>query len=774
MNPRVLPDTSAVRGHLDDRISLHMLHPRQADDPMRLCGRIMTQLDHYFSMRHLTYLSGQRDLFFQAVTAILQAQPGTVTAVPFQPGLGKSTLIRALLEILSEEFRGGTPIAERMGGVLVVVEKTAEADELEQLCNQAGGTPVAKAISSINDYNLSQGRCLNGRAATYAECPGRQCPDYAICPLAQAPSQTHQTPVLILLHARYQRHLEDMTPFLTWEGTDGRIHTRTLLLVDELPNLIEDNLLDLSLLNRLESVFAQLKPSYQPRYRVEKSSLLYQWNTCIRTPFFRLVKHILKQPGLYGILSPEDFTAAGFAEEALQAVRADIVRYVDTPVHDALRVVDILLAQENAYYAVGQDTALFFPRLRTLGGEGQPAAVIFSGTASLSPELADNPKIHMLSTSPLESYQRLHIHIQRGDVFSSSKSGLAREQNQVALTAWFRFLLPLLAQRHSHILAVTYQQYARQIWKAVPDFHELLIPYIAADGSPQPLLPYFGGLNGSNLYRQSTCVVCLGLNRFEPRDYISRTLALDFDGSRKTELCAGLRQNPAVQLDCCLPVMQMQDLTLARDLVQLVFRSALRNHAETQPIELWLLQPPNGVVGHLQSYFPGCAIEEHRELPDSCRLAAVTHRNYQGQKTHAAKLLSYLMAQDGGSALTPEEIRSATGLSQAQFKEAKKNREVIRYFNEHIQTYGSGINTVYYRKSNSICISPFQTVETTQKGGMSIAHGNPGRPEAGDHLADQSGSAEPGNTGDSGAHLPAISGSKLSSGHVPVRQGTAV
>ena len=160
-----------------------------------------------------------------------------------------------------------------------------------------------------------------------------------------------------------------------------------------------------------------------------------------------------------------------------------------------------------------------------------------------------------------------------------------------------------------------------------------------------------------------------------------------------------------------------------------------------------------GVVGHLQSYFPGCAIEEHRELPVSCRLAAVTHRNYQGLKTHAAKLLSYLMAQDGGSALTPEEIRSATGLSQAQFKEAKKNREVIRYFNEHIQTYGSGINTVYYRKSNSICISPFQTVETTQKGGMSIAHGNPGRPEAGDHLADQSGSAEPGNTGDSGAHL---------------------
>lgn len=36
-------------------------------------------------------------------------------------------------------------------------------------------------------------------------------------------------------------------------------------------------------------------------------------------------------------------------------------------------------------------------------------------------------------------------------------------------------------------------------------------------------------MNGSNLYRESTCVICLGLNRFEPREYISRTLALDFD-----------------------------------------------------------------------------------------------------------------------------------------------------------------------------------------------------------------------------------------------------
>ena len=47
----------------------------------------------------------------------------------------------------------------------------------------------------------------------------------------QAAGRTQETPILILLHARYQRYMEDMSPFLTWYRED-REHRRTLLLVD--------------------------------------------------------------------------------------------------------------------------------------------------------------------------------------------------------------------------------------------------------------------------------------------------------------------------------------------------------------------------------------------------------------------------------------------------------------------------------------------------------------------------------------------------------------
>lgn len=118
----------------------------------------------------LTYLSGQRDLLAQAVEAVLQAVPSTAAAILFQPGLGKSTMIRTLMTVFSREFQENTSIAQAIGGVIVVVEKTAEAEELEELCNGfRNQAPVAKAIPGVGRFlwptQPNTPSC--GRAAAY-------------------------------------------------------------------------------------------------------------------------------------------------------------------------------------------------------------------------------------------------------------------------------------------------------------------------------------------------------------------------------------------------------------------------------------------------------------------------------------------------------------------------------------------------------------------------------------------------------------------------------
>lgn len=676
------------------------LNPRSKSDPMLLHPLVMKELDNYFSIRGLTYLSNQRKLLAQAVEAVLQAVPGTVTAIPFQPGLGKSTLIRAMLAVFSREFHQNTSIAQVLGGVIVVVEKTAEAEELELLCNNGIEPIIARAISSPNDYNLAQGKCLNGSATIFEECPGRNCPDYADCPLVQSASRVHDTPILIMLHARYQRYMENMAPFLSWEDASGE-HKRTLLLVDELPPMIEDNDLNLVTLNKFEAEFDQIKPSRQLLAWKEKSSLLFKWNEVMRTPFFKLGKVVRNCCGKYGIVSRKELEEAGFTPEKLDALQKQVSEHVGSDNHASLQLINAIMMAQNTYYAVERDFSLFSPRIRILHGKTQPATFLFSGTASLSPELSHNPDIQSFHDRNLESFQRLHIHVQRGDVFNASKSGLAKPKNLSSIISWLHFILPQVVQTHKKVLLVTYKSYSIILRNALQDFLDVLIPYIGADGQAKQMLPYFGGLNGSNLYREATCVICVGLNRFEPKDYICRTLALDFDGTCKGEIDAAMEVTEGrVRLDSFPCVMAMQDITLARDLVQLVFRSALRNHGEDQPIELWLLQPPNGVLSHLRNYFEDCQIQEFSDLPESCVLAATINKEYMGQQTHAGKLLAFLEKYPENSELTPAQIRIATGLSPKQFKEAKKNQQVQQYFAAHVETFGSGKNTVYRKISS--------------------------------------------------------------------------
>lgn len=699
MREGIKESASELRLNIEGRAeneSIEKLIPRSDYDPERLHGHVMKKIKNYFSTRGLTYIPGQEDLLSMAVKTVLRPTPGTVTAIPFQPGLGKSTLIRALLEVFANEFRAKTPIANVVGGVIVVVEKTAEAEELAELCNVSTGHPaVAMAISAPNDYNLSQGRCLNGSAMSYAECMGRSCPDYEACPLAQSPLHTMDTPILIMLHARYQRYMEDMNPFLTWEDERGQ-HCRKLLLVDELPPMIEDNALNLSKINEIESSISQYKPSYQKGLWKEKSNILYEWNGSIRIPYFKLAGMIRRSTDLFGILSRKEMEEAGLASEILGHLTEALTGYLGTTDHTSIRLAEAFRTADHVYYAVGQDFTLFAPRLKKLGGSGQPATFVFSGTASLAPELSRNPDVFCFKDQKIEPFDRLQINIQRGDLFNVSRSGMVKKQNLAALSAWLQFIIPQLILRHKRILAVTYKPFAAELWSALRPFHDFLIPYTEVNGMEKPMLPYFGGLNGSNLYQESTCVICIGLNRFEPKDYISRTLALDFDGSYTAKINEAMEAgggNPRLSRVPC--VMDMQDISLAQDLVQLVFRSALRKHGENLPIEFWLLQPPNGVVKHLLNYFGDCQVQEYNELPEQCQIALTASKAYQGERTNSAKLIEFLTEIEDGTRFTPGQVRDATGLTKSQFKEAKKNKAVKEYFDSHIETKGSGKNTTY-------------------------------------------------------------------------------
>ena len=213
------------------------LIPRAEDDLMRLFGRIRQELQTSFQRYGICPLPGQIEELEAAVQAILTGTPSSVTVVPLVPGGGKSTLLRAFLTVAAQVLADmSTPLSQKLSGVVVVVEKSDEGHQLEELCKRSAGRRVATVVESPNDSNLRRGLCYNETASCFAQCLRRRCPDREECSLMQAAGRTMETPILILLHARYQRFAEDMTPFLFWDDGEHEFR-RTLLLVDELPNL---------------------------------------------------------------------------------------------------------------------------------------------------------------------------------------------------------------------------------------------------------------------------------------------------------------------------------------------------------------------------------------------------------------------------------------------------------------------------------------------------------------------------------------------------------
>lgn len=672
---------------------------RNPDDPMLLFGKVCRRIDDYFQRRGAVYLPGQKESLYDAAEALLSGTQGEIIAIPILPGGGKSTLIRSLLEVLSEEFRQDSLPAQKIGGVVVVVQKSSEGHELEDLCNQNLDQPVALLLESANDFNLGRGGCINGNASSFSQCGKGACPDYADCPLMHLWDRIGEVPILILLHARYAAYLEDMSPFLHWQcGSEER--TRTLLLVDELPDLFRTNQISLQILNEAETQLDAECRNYSPRGRA-KCEMLYQWRRQIRTPFFALRKQLYRRPNKSGILSPKELEAEGFNRDDLADYWKKLEEYL--PGSKAGRIVHALLTAKYVLFSTRNVDTLSIPSLRKLSGENQPATFLFSGTATIAPEVIRNPEIHTRKTTWTEDFSRLQVFIQRGDAFSTSKTAFAKKRNQDAAILWLREALAKLIIYNPKVLLVTYQRIAGLLWNALEEFHDHLIPYIDGEGKPQPKLPYFGGMNGSNLYQEATCVICLGLHRFEPAEYLWRAVALDNEGKilQAIQMQLASSNHKYRDLEQLPEVLDIQDATLADDLIQLIFRCALRRHGETQQITVWLFQPPNGVLARLAEFFPGACFKDVKAVPESCRTAMTTGRQYKGSSTHAAILLTWLTSQWDGKEITPKEIREHINLTMKQFKEAKKNADVKTFFASCVETSGSGSNTIYRRKHDA-------------------------------------------------------------------------
>ncbi|WP_313530738.1 hypothetical protein [Anaerotignum sp.] len=661
------------------------LKPTEKKLRLVLISSIMSELDKLFTERNVKYIKGQRDCLKKVVEALCKRSDGSTTIVPLIPGVGKSTLIRAMLSVLSREFYNGSDLAEMVGGVIVVVEKTAEARELYELCRVGSYPQVATVIESPNDFNLSLGECLTGEAISYDTCLRHKCAEANHCPLMLASKDLNKAPILFVLHARYQHFMTDMSAFMKWKNQNNTWCNRTLLLVDEAPNLLQANKIEMGKFNMVETAIDEFRPSYNNFVFSQKSIIFYQWSQFLRGGFIKLMNMIAKENIAHGVLSRDILDKAGLNSKNISPIIERISRYVNGMDFIAIQLLNVLISEGPFLFSRGKTFSVSLPQIYNLYQNENLSTFIFSGTAELSPELIFNPKFKILDYEWEEDFSRLGISFYTSDKLRLTKAALKNRVNKEVALEWIGLVLADLKDRHRKVLLVTHQEYADYFWNRLEVYHDILIPYINGRGNPQEKCPYFGGLNGSNKYQEATSVVCVGLNLFEYGDYINRAIAFDFEGTLVNELLEyrnTLEEHEAV--------IQMQESTIARDLVQLIYRSALRKHGDQTKIEVVLPSISTGVLLHLESSFPGCHFVEKTDLLEECSFARLSHRTYNDKPIKAGQMLCWLKDWNGEKKYT-KEVRAELNFTKNQYQGAMKSPTVKRYMKlENIATNSRG------------------------------------------------------------------------------------
>lgn len=416
------------------------LNKRPDDDPMTLHGEIVKELRRAFKSRGTPYLSSQIDTLSSTAETLLTTATGTVTVSAQTPGAGKSTLIRSLIGVLAPRFaKPDDPIAQQIGGITVVVETSLEGHELLELSNTRAGKSVATLVEGANDSILRHGGCLSGLATSYKECRRRACPNYELCPLMNAQQRIHQTPILIMLQARYLRHIDDMEYLMFWYEESGKERRRRWLLVDELPCLFEDNGATISLLNNAENEIDVSLASYNYSQNKLKRDLLFRWGRDVRMPLRKLLGQVQNGKAKFGLVTTAEIMEAGVNSKQLKELDTLLVKYGIC--FAAQKLTGALIRNGGAYYNVGQGVSIAFPRLVPFDDSAEFMTFIFSGTAELAPEITENASIRLLADTMEESYGRFTVHVQRGDGFSASKTALRSATNLYAAAAWVRYII---------------------------------------------------------------------------------------------------------------------------------------------------------------------------------------------------------------------------------------------------------------------------------------------------------------------------------------------
>lgn len=665
----------------------HHLHPR-CPDPEETPHPLPPPLTHTLTqrvMKQLKALQPSLDTkYWKEFTYQFLCSPSSKVLVnSARAGSGKSTWIRAFLLTLAQGYASGEAFAESFGGVLLVLQKVEDLNAIAQEVNRsvsAQDGPLMVALQSLTHSGKAYQLCQNPSAQDYRDCV--DCPHRDTCPLVQAGPQSKRAYLLGVTQKRFydlrsSGKLDEQLLLRT--RADGTQVRRRFVLFDEKRELYQIAALDLRSLNSLSTQLEDL-PAQRGTKDRQISFLQDSLNYLGVQPLQKLRRDtVIHLPGgqtaeeLAGFCKLED----GQPErvEKLQVSLGRVLGQNNEEVQTCLAALMALHQGKECLFSKVSSFHICYAQ-DGLACLKDHQALIFDATAEVDGDYRHNPHITFLPSPALPGMKQVTFHL-----YTHPKLKLSRAA--VHSKSWLPKGMSALVE---HILETqpgqtflcVYKQDAPQLARRLSTPAKKRLAWMHPPDRPwDQILPYFGGTNGSNAFRDCTNVILLGYPRLSPDVYLERCWAAwDQAGAgeqiRQAQACMQHQEHPWPNGLSQIPMVEEYEAChLASRMEQEIYRCKLRDASSQCEIHVFLFCPPKDVWTLLHPRFPGCRVERIEELPDCIQNIRSQQQRYGGKPTARAKLVQFLEEWDGTPILA-SDLRAQLDITPSAWKDLMK------------------------------------------------------------------------------------------------------
>lgn len=697
---------------LEDHTELTTLVPRlnpDSDDFDHLpdyfiqsfTGQIMKWLRKIYDERGARLTKSMRKKWKRFTLSLLKTEGNDNPIVcAAKAGMGKTTWMTAVNLALCEYEVEGYPdsVSKEFlrGGILFVVQKIDTLKEFEAAIEEhfPGHPELISIVRSLSDKEVSNGLCSNPDVTSYSDCNPRDCLYSSSCKIASSSRRGYHSLITGITQERYyllrQRCSGMVNMCYRTIGDDA--FPRFFLFFDErfdMPQIYRLSQNEINLFSdHLESLSASRKASEQKICNLQ-SSLSF----CINYPFTKLRKRYASScPIGYCTFKDQADTIKYYKEFRKRIEQADLMKLIGKNGQNCLEVMDALI-EGKCLFIINPTFEIIYVSHPPLTYE-VTRTVIFDATAGVD---GDYFSIYDKDADPFDSpdFPNLHFKVYTAEECNVSKTALNAPGKLDGMRA---LVNELLDESDGDTYISTNKKFSNSFFP---------------DGIPKRVakfnngLPYYGGTNGSNDFRNCKNVILLGWPRLTNQEFLIRCFA-NWEREMRQELDDLLTfadSNPEVHDDLIswlrLPIRYQNHYLTAR-VEQEIFRCAIRKYDPSDCITVYLFYPSTDLVRLLIERFPKCDVKYIDEVPKCLLSAREMARTYNGEETAFVQLVKFFETWDGTKLLSADLRDNILGLSRNTWDDLMKQPRTRKFLEENgITRVGRGRNTYFMRNGES-------------------------------------------------------------------------